>query len=319
MNQMTSDQTKIHDRAVACGRNHRGAEAALMLALQDVGRARLHRLFDCPSLFAYAVRELALTESVAGMCLAVARKAALIPELQLAVVERRMSVSLASRLVAALTPENAGELIAFALAHTSREVDEECARRNPQRDARDRAKPTGGGRVTLTVTVSREIHELIKRVQSLEARRGKGAGLERALGAATEEYLDGRDPVRKAARAQAGKPAEAPASPDPCMDWNKQKFMTLAADKRRVPLTAAQRHAVHSRDGGRCAHVGESGKRCASDRYVDLHHVRPVSKGGGNEHSNLTALCSFHHDLVHQTSFPIDGQVSWLRAAVVEY
>ena len=38
--------------AVACGRNHRLSEAGLVLALQEVERARLHRLLDCPSLFA---------------------------------------------------------------------------------------------------------------------------------------------------------------------------------------------------------------------------------------------------------------------------
>ena len=86
-----------------------------------------------------------------------------------------------------------------------------------------------------------------------------------------------------------------------------------------MPLTAAEKHAVHARDGGRCAHIGESGKRCNADRWVDVHHVRPVSRGGGNELGNLTTLCSYHHDLVHQTSFPIDGQVSWIRSEVVKY
>ena len=315
MIRLTSDQTKLHERAVACGRGHRGAEAQVVMALQEVGRAKLYRLFDCPSLFAYAVREMGLTDSVAGMCVAVARKATALPKLHRAIVEQTMSVSLASRVVACLTPENAVEVIAFALSHTSREVDMECARRNPQRDARDRAKPTGDKRVELTVTVSQEIYEKIQRVQSPEARCGRGAGLERALEAAAEEYLKRRDPVCKAERAQARRPdptPEAPASPDPCTYRDKP-------NQTKKPLTAAEKHAVHARDGGRCAHVGESGKRCGADRFVDVHHVRPVSRGGGNEPENLTTLCSFHHDLIHQTSFPIDGQVSWIRARTVEY
>ena len=307
---LTPEQENLHRRAVAWGLGHRGAEADLVLALQDVGRARLYRAFDCPSLFAYAVRELGLTDSVAGQSIAVARKAARVPRLQEAIVARRISVSLASRINRCLTLENAEAVIAFALSHTFREVDEECARLNPRPDAGDGAKPTGDKRIKLTVTVSRDTYEKIRRVQSLEARCGRDAGMERALAAATEDYLSKRDPVRKAARAKPT--TEAPASAKPCAHRDKQ-------NRLRKPLTAGQRHAVHARDGGRCAHVGESGKRCASDRFVDVHHVHPVSKGGGNEPSNLTTLCSFHHDLVHQTSFALDGQVSWIRARSVEY
>ena len=315
---LTLAQTQLHEHAVACGRGHRRSEAALVLAIQDVGRTGLWRKFDRRSLFAYAVGELGLTDSVAGACVRVARKAMQVPALQAAIAEGRMSVSLASRLIGCLTVENSEEVIAFALAHTCREVDEDCARRNPEKDARDRAKPTGNRRIKLTVTVSKETYKKVQRVQSLEARCGRDAGLERALEAAAEEYLARRDPVRKAERAQA-KPRPRAAG-KPCTynggDDGPIETKVTAPPPGRVPLTAAQKHAVYARDGGRCAHVGESGRRCGADRWVDVH---PVGRGGGNEPSNLTTLCSYHHDLVHQTSFPIDGQVSWIRARSVEY
>ena len=325
---LNNDQLKLHERAVACGRSHRGAEAELVLALQEIGRTGLWRKFDRRSLFAYAVGELGLTDSVAAMSIAVARAAERLPELLAAIVSRRMSVSLASRVVRCLTPENAAEVIAYALSHTCREVDWECARRNPRPDAGDGAKPTAGKRIKVTVTLSRDTYEKLRRVESLEAQCGRAAGLERAVEATVDEYLERRDPVRKAARAQARtaperttapaapQAAAAPASEKPCTYRDQ---LNSFKSNSRVPLTAAQKHAVHARDGGRCAHVGETGKRCTADRWIDVHHVHPVSKGGGNEPSNLTTLCSFHHDLVHQTSFPIDGQVSWLRAATVEY
>ena len=267
------------------------------------------------------MRELGLTDSVAGMCVAVARKAVLIPQLQNAITSRRMSLSLASRIARCITLENATEVIAFALTHTSRETDEECARICPRPDAGDGAKPTGDKRIKLTVTVSRDAYDKIRRVQSLEAQCGRDNGLAQALEVAAEEYLERRDPVRKAARAQAkaAKPAaEAGASSKSCMDRGKLEKMS-GFGPGRVPLTAVQRHAVHARDGGRCTHIGDSKKRCASDRFVDIHHVQPVSRGGGNEPSNLTTLCSFHHDLVHQLSLPIDGHVSGIRAEIVVY
>ncbi|MGE3682447.1 MAG: HNH endonuclease [Bdellovibrionales bacterium] len=87
----------------------------------------------------------------------------------------------------------------------------------------------------------------------------------------------------------------------------------------RVPLTAAQRHAVFARDGGRCTHMDQQGRQCKEDKWLSIHHIQPVSAGGNNEPENLTLLCSHHHDLVHQLSLPIMGQVSWLRSPLAAY
>jgi predicted restriction endonuclease len=59
--------------------------------------------------------------------------------------------------------------------------------------------------------------------------------------------------------------------------------------------------------------VDANGNRCPNDRYLHIHHIQPVSHGGSNEPGNLTTLCSYHHDMAHQLSFGIEGQVTWLR------
>ena len=307
---LSSAQTRLHRHAVTLSRTHRRLESRLIVVLQQVERTRLWRNFDCTSLFTYAVGELELSEPIAYAFIAVARKAALIPALQEAIAVRRLSVATAARIVSCLTMENAGQLIEFAASHTSREIDWEVARRNPKAVEGDRAKPVGDDRIRLTVTVSKAVYEKIRRVEALEMQRGRPNGLESALEAATEEYLTRRDPVRKAKRAADLVVTTATSTVEVCAN---------RVQDRRVPLTASQRHAVHLRDGGRCTHVGHSGKRCNADRWIDVHHIRPVSRGGGNEPGNLTTLCSVHHDVVHQTSFPIEGQVSWLRAGDVRY
>lgn len=93
------------------------------------------------------------------------------------------------------------------------------------------------------------------------------------------------------------------------MHFEKQSFQS-----KREPLTAAQKHTVFKRDQGRCTHVDLSGKRCNQDHWIQIHHILPVSLGGSNEPENLTTLCSYHHDLVHQLSFDIEGQMNWLRS-----
>ncbi|MGE0529087.1 MAG: HNH endonuclease, partial [Bdellovibrionales bacterium] len=87
----------------------------------------------------------------------------------------------------------------------------------------------------------------------------------------------------------------------------------------RLRVTVAQREAALARDGGRCTHVDAQGRRCSEEKWLDVHHIRPVSAGGGHHLDNLTTLCRYHHDLVHQLSLPIEGQISWVRAPQVEY
>lgn len=64
---------------------------------------------------------------------------------------------------------------------------------------------------------------------------------------------------------------------------------------RQIPLR--MRRAVMARDCG-CRWPG-----CGRRRYVQIHHVRWVSRGGRTRMTNLTALCSFHHRLVHEGGF----------------
>jgi len=95
---------------------------------------------------------------------------------------------------------------------------------------------------------------------------------------------------------------------------------TRTTRSQRTPLTAAQKHAVHLRDQGRCTfHDPKTHQRCTIERWVHIHHIRPQAQGGSNTPDNLQTLCSHHHDLVHQLSLPIEGQVTYLREPQVRY
>ena len=66
---------------------------------------------------------------------------------------------------------------------------------------------------------------------------------------------------------------------------------------RQVPL--ALRRAVLVRDGG-CRFPG-----CSVRRYVDVHHVLWVSRGGRTTLTNLVSLCRFHHRCVHEGGYEL--------------
>src|SRR6478609_7352642 len=60
-------------------------------------------------------------------------------------------------------------------------------------------------------------------------------------------------------------------------------------------VSADVRREVHERDGGRCVFVSASGRRCDARAFVQLDHVTPFARRGGNEVSNLRLLCRAHN------------------------
>lgn len=78
--------------------------------------------------------------------------------------------------------------------------------------------------------------------------------------------------------------------------------MTLT--RRRVP--SEQRRQVLIEAGFRCAVP-----TCRTILTLDLHHIVAVSKGGGNEPSNLLVLCPTCHALYERGEIPPQAIYSW--------
>jgi hypothetical protein len=275
----------------------------------------------------------------------VARKTREIPELRAAVDHGQLSVSKASRIVSGLTKENASEVISFAMTHTSNEIDEEMARRNPEKPRRDSNRPVGNDMVELHAQISTATDKKLKRAQSLLASKGKATNLDGVLSECLDLYLDHHDPVRKAERAEARAARRADRKADvvtePTVEANERAADTsittqpqiVCANRkydvtsghpypnrrspRRKTIKAATHHTVILKTGGQCAFVNKRGERCLEDRFLHLHHIVPLSQGGSDDQSNLTYLCSGHHALVHQLRLALDGQVNWLGSPQV--
>jgi hypothetical protein len=185
----------------------------------------------------------------------------------------------------------------------------------------------GNGLVQITLTITESDLKDFDRACSVEAQKKRHAPKRgEVFVKAVSSYLDKYDPVRRAERinkksalalAAAGPGLSKPAVSRPNAVRTEYKNVTKTSQapaRSREPLTAAQLNAVHNRDHGKCTHINELGVRCGQDRWTEIHHVVPVSKGGSNEITNLTTLCSFHHDLAHQLTLPLEGQITWLRS-----
>ncbi len=296
----------LHERALRLSRQHRRVESELVAVLTEIESLKLHRTLGFSSLFTYTVSALGLSEPVAYALITVARKVKEIGALNDAICSQKISVSRASRIAAALTGENANELIEFAASHTQRETDQEVARLTNRRGERHE-----------NLKVSVEVLELLKKAQTVMAsKKMRGVKLDEALKLVLEEFLNRHEPVRKAERARQREEKLMGRSTDEISAEISVCTETEARPKEnkgRTPVTARVRHIVNARDQARCTFVDVAGHRCTNDRWLHAHHVIPVSRGGSNEPANFVTLCSFHHDLVHQLGFALEGQVNWIR------
>lgn len=75
---------------------------------------------------------------------------------------------------------------------------------------------------------------------------------------------------------------EAPAKPEKCKDYKKQKSGAWITKQRRL--------AIYLRDGFACAYCGCDLKN-ARPMDINLDHLTPRYDGGGNESSNLITAC----------------------------
>lgn len=328
---LTINEQALHEKAVEVCLRIKRDEALLIKVLQSIERTKLYKRFQRASLFQYAIHELQLSENVAYCFISVARKARGIASLQNAIQDLRLSVPKASRIVSVLTQKNADELILFATGHSCEKIDREVAKINPKTRSFDKIKFLSEDVVQLTITISVEAFENLKRAEALAAQKGKKfSGRGDVVGLSLAEYVDRHDPVKKAERVTIkkalGKKESAKKSTAPVDTFSstaepfaKELCINRVSRSHRVRVSAEQRHAVFRRDEGRCTHIDQKGERCNSDRYLHVHHIIPVTNGGSNDPCNLVTLCSSHHDLVHQLSLPIENQVTWLRSPRVEY
>jgi hypothetical protein len=74
--------------------------------------------------------------------------------------------------------------------------------------------------------------------------------------------------------------------------------LSIGRKSRTIP--PAIRRALQKRDGG-CRFPG----CCATNRFVDAHHIVHWADGGETAMDNLALLCRRHHRLVHEGGFGV--------------
>ena len=111
-----------------------GTTATLLAYVAEVDRRRLYAPAGYPSMYAFCVHELHMSEDVAFKRIRAARAAREFPAIFEAVADGRVHLSAVVLLAPHLTPDNADELLSAATHRTKAEIELLLAQRFPQPD-----------------------------------------------------------------------------------------------------------------------------------------------------------------------------------------
>jgi 5-methylcytosine-specific restriction endonuclease McrA len=321
-------------------------ESEIVTQFQLVQKFKIYLKFEKKNLFLYAKDVCGLSENQAYTFSALAKCSLRHPQLNDAIQSGKLPTSKAFRLVSTLTERNAADLIHFACHHSKREIEREVRRLNPKASIAATIKPLSEELDVLNTSIPREASENIRKAADLLAQKhGCNVELGETIALVFAEFVERYDPVKRAARAEERKeyrkhkstdkdstsvmqPRSVTRTPSTMTNYPATSYPHFSARAEKSgyrrrrndePLTAAQIHMVDLRDARQCTSIDRNGHRCPETRWLHYHHIVSRANGGSNEPENLTTLCSFHHDLVHQLSFAMDGQMNFIRDRSVRY
>lgn len=298
----------------------RATNAILVTHLAEIESRRLHLAAGFPSLFAYCTAVLRLSEYEAYSRIEAARAARNFPRVQEMLVDGSLTLTTAQMLARNLTHDNHVALLAAAAGRGKAEVQELLARYSPLPDAppsvrklpspkigvpavadpgpaqalgsvaqsvasppavappsrpRPPVTPLAPERYQITFTASASTREKLRCAQDLLRHAVPSGDTAAVIDRALTVLLD--DLARKKLAA-TDRPRTSPA-PD--------------GTSRHVP--AGVKRAVWVRDGGRCAFVGQGGRRCGERAFIEFHHVAPYARGGPTTIGNVQLRCRAHN------------------------
>lgn len=136
-------------------------------------------------------------------------------------------------------------------------------------------RPVASERYRIQLTIGRDTHVKLRRVQDLLRHTHRTGDLALIFDRALTLLL-----------ADLGRRKLGAATRSP------RRVRSPGARSRHV--SAAVKRAVWARDGGRCAFVGTSG-RCTETGLLEFHHVAPFAAGGEATTENLQLRCRAHN------------------------
>jgi 5-methylcytosine-specific restriction endonuclease McrA len=324
-----SDEALRRDLHAAVSRETAGT-ATVVAHIAEFDARKLYVPAAYPSMFAYCVGELHLSEDAAYKRIQAGRVARRCPGVLEALADSRLHLTAVVLLAPHLTPKNEAELIAASTHKSKAEIEQVLAERFPRLDVPTRVEairpavpanslpvlepvrnwPVAEQVSAPTVPATAEALPPRPRVAPLAPQR---FALQVTIGQGTYEKLQ----HVRALLGPASGSADLAAVLDRALDalareLEKRKFAATSKPRRRRPsdgkrhVPAAIKRAVWQRDGGRCTFVGESGRRCEARAGLEFDHVHEVARGGAATVGGIRLRCRAHNQYEAERTFGPD-------------
>jgi hypothetical protein len=308
------------------------ARQCAVLWFADLMDRRLYRELGYASINQYARQGLGFSRTRTGDFIQLARKLDKLPRVKAAVASGTLGYTKARAIVQVATPATEARWLEAAEQPRRTLVAEvkrvkKAAALDPAQEALLPAKPTVVApeelpvRYAVSLTPEQEARRaaLVERLHKLggvpsdqaelllealaalveveEARRAEGA----TATMPPRRALPSRPPVqihvhdhgdRLTVQTDAGE--RALSQPDAAR-LRCDAAISKPGQRNTTTIPPAVRRAVLARDRHRCQSPG-----CGRTRFLEVHHVRPRTRGGSNAQANLVTLCSACHRLAHR-------------------
>lgn len=355
-----SDQELIFDTKEAIA-NEREAISIVIKYFAEIKKRELYLKAGYSSLFAFVTEHLGYCNASAQSRINAMELIKSVPEVEKKIESGELSLTAAARVQTFFNAEKKTkktystpaklELIEQCLKKSTREVERELAKRNPDVANYETCRPVGQDRFELKLVISEELEAKIRKLKSLLAHSEPGMKTAELFERLVELGLEKHDPARAAARAEKRKAAqkvkvdskteigsgsnqklasEVPAQ-KPNLDTPLRAHEVTsnsgcetqlrhparpAKPSRSIP--AAFRHQIWLMNEGQgCAFTDtRSGKRCGSRHAMQVDHIVPFSRGGTHEIDNLRVVCAQHNRLLWREHF---ARTNHVREASVAY
>lgn len=280
-------------------RRSRQENAELVRILVAIRERRLHLKKAHPSLFAFCLKVLGMSNASAHRFSVAARLAAQFPDLIERIASGEIHLSTVVLMRHHLTQANAAELFELARGRTRFQVEELLASVAPREDVPSRMRkvpmprsdqsvaavshpiqPLAPARYRVQFNADRETYDDIQHARDLMRHSNPSGDLERIFKFCVRAGVERLEARQRGLLRQRG-PRPTDRRP--------------AARTRHVPR--AIRRAVFARDGAHCTFHDEDGNRCCSKTLLELDHIDLYAKGGLHTLENLRVRCRAHNRL----------------------
>ena len=305
--------------AYATRRN--AVDAGFLARLAEFDARKLYLPAAYPSMYAYCLGPLHLSEDAASKRIQAARVARRCPGVFDAVAEGRLHLSGVVLLAPHLTPESEAELLAAATHKSKSEIERMLAERCPRlpeparleaipgspqhapghvedlagptsyehapghvEKPRSRVTPLAPESFALHCTLDQETHDLLRYAQSLLGHQVASGDIGAVVARALKLLVTHLEKRKFGATAKPRPRSGRPST-------------------RRRHIPAEVKRTVWQRDGGQCTFVSESGRRCEARARLEFDHVTEFARGGEATAAEMRLRCQGHNQYQAEQTF----------------